>query len=238
MLYKLSNTIRKMKRILTIITVITFLLSSCVKSLEKEGVEEAGITILKGRVVEGTNHNPLSNIMVLCTNGSQTHSRAITDAEGDFELEVDYNKIDETYYLLLDGGSDEIRKKEELRGVITSEYDYHDMVLYSLPSFQYGGHTFQVAPDPGNSMTWDNANDYCNALTLYNLSDWRLPTKDELIQMYMERISIGGFSTQSYWSSTNGEQDDYHYWVSFYNGRIENWYDVNSNSVRPIRKAD
>lgn len=227
-----------MKKSIIMITAIIVVFTGCVKTLENEGIEEAGVTILKGRVVEGTNHSPLPNIKVLVTNGSQTHSKATTTAEGLFELEVDYSKIDRTYYLLLDGGSDEIRKKEELCGVITSEYDYHDMVLYSLPSFQYGGHTYQVAPDPGNSMTWDNANDYCNALTLYNLSDWRLPTKEELVQMYMERKSIGGFSTDSYWSSTTGEKDNYHYCVSLYNGRIDEWYDVNTKSVRPIRKAD
>ena len=218
------------------ITAIIVVFTGCVKTLENEGIEEAGVTILKGRVVEGTNHSPLPNIKVLVTNGSQTHSRSTTNSEGVFELEVDYSKIDKNYYLLLDGGSDEIRKKEELRGVITSEFDYHDMVLYSLPSFQYGGHTYQVAPDPGNEMTWYYANDYCNALTYYNLSGWRLPTIEELSQMFMERNSIGGFSG-AYWSSSQGESGNYNI-MNFNNGNIIWLSPVNTYHVRPIREGN
>ena len=224
-----------MKKSIIMMATIIVMFTGCVKSLEKEGIEEVGVTILKGRVVEGTNHTPLPNIMVLVTNGSQTHSRSITSAEGNFELEVDYNKIDDTYYLLLDGGSDEIRKKEELRGIVTSEYDYRDMVLYSLPSFQYGGHIFQVAPDPGNSMTWYDANDYCNALTYYNLSGWRLPTKEELSKMFMERNSIGE-SGYGYWSSSSGETG--YYIMNFNTGDFLCLSPRNTYHVRPIRKEN
>lgn len=232
-----------MKKSIIMMTAIIVMFTGCVKSLEKEGIEEVGVTILKGRVVEGTNHTPLSNIMVLVTNGSQTHSRVTTNAEGCFELEVDYGKIDKTYYLLLDGGSDEIRKKEELRGVSVREYDYRDIVLYSLPSFQYGGHTYQVAPDPGNEMTWDVAVAYCNSLTLYNLSDWRMPTKDELLQMYVEKNSIDGFLGYRYWSSSYGETEgDVGYIVGYYvvffqHGEVRILSPANSLYVRPIRKA-
>ena len=225
-----------MKKSIIMMTAIIVMFTGCVKSLENEGIEETDITMLKGRVVEGTNHHPLSNIMVLVTNGSQTHSRSTTNSEGVFELEVDYSKIDKNYYLLLDGGSDEIRKKEELRGVITSEYDYHDLVLYSLPSFQYGGHTYQVAPDPGNQMTWYQANDYCNALTYYNLSGWRLPTIEELSQMFMERNSIGGFNG-GYWSSSQGESGNYDI-MNFSNGNIIWLSPVNTYHVRPIREEN
>ena len=231
-----------MKKSIIMMTAIIVMFTGCVKTLENEGIDETGVTILKGRVVEGTNHSPLSNIMVLVTNGSQTHNKATTTAEGLFELEVDYSKIDRTYYLLLDGGSDEIRKKEELRGMVTGEYDYHDMVLYSLPSFQYGGHTYQVAPDPGNEMTWYHANDYCNALTYYNLSGWRLPTIEELSQMFMERNSIGGFSGAWYWSSSESSSEggagNYKI-MNFYNSGSIIWLSpVNNNHVRPIRKVN
>jgi hypothetical protein len=35
-----------------------------------------------------------------------------------------------------------------------------------------------------------------------NLTDWHLPSKDELNQMYIERANIGGFVSSSYWSSS------------------------------------
>ena len=107
-----------------------------------------------------------------------------------------------------------------------------------LPTFQYGGYTYYVAPDPGNSMTWSNANSYCNNLTVYGMSGWRLPTKDELVQMYADKNSIGGFVNSWYWSSTGNGYGGY-YNVSFNNGNIE----VNGGGsyelgVRPIRKKN
>lgn len=231
------------QRVLFVIWVI--ILSGCVEKPEDVGIAEVGNTSLKGRVVEGTSHSALPNIMVLVTNGSQTYGMTSTSKEGYFELEVNYNKIDTTYYLLLDGGSDEVRKKEELRGVAVEEYDYGDIVLFSLPSFHYGGRTYQVAPEPKNEMTWDNANAYCNALTLYNHSDWRLPTKEELIQVYVERSAIGGFSYQNYWSSDR--TDDYYtgysyyhdyYYFNFRTAEIYNMSGANRAGVRPIRKMN
>ena len=226
------------KRIMMLLVTVAVALTGCVKDLEKEGIPKTGITVLKGRVVEGTNHSSLPNISVLITNGSQTYCSTISNAEGNFVLEVDYSKIDGTYYLLLDGGSDDVQKKEDLRGVSVGEYDYRDIVLYSLPSFQYGGHTYQVAPDPGNEMTWDVADAYCNSLTLCNLSDWRMPTKEELLQMYVERNTIGGFSSTYYWSCSYGEQHGDYYRVDFYNGHVSDEFYANIVRVRTIRIVD
>ena len=73
-----------------------------------------------------------------------------------------------------------------------------------LPTFQYNGHTYRVAPIANNSFDWSDANVYCNNLSLYGYTDWRMPTKDELMQMYNDRSYIGGFSNYSkFWSSTS-----------------------------------
>lgn len=53
----------------------------------------------------------------------------------------------------------------------------------------------------GCNMT-TNAAQICNDLVLNGYSDWFLPSKDELIQMYQERNSIGGFTLGTYWSSS------------------------------------
>lgn len=103
-----------------------------------------------------------------------------------------------------------------------------------LPSFQYGGHTYRVAPVANNTLSWSDANTYCNNLTLYGYTDWRLPTKDELLQMYNDRYSIGGFGSHYYWSSTLCSTD-LHYQVSFNSGSVFCEYDTHSSYVRPIR---
>jgi hypothetical protein len=44
----------------------------------------------------------------------------------------------------------------------------------------------------------------CDELVLGGYSDWYLPSKDELNQLYINRVAIGGFTSVDYWSSTEG----------------------------------
>lgn len=111
-----------------------------------------------------------------------------------------------------------------------------------FPIFQYGGHTYYVAPDPGNRMKWDAANSYCNNLSLEGMIDWKMPTRDELVQMYAEKDAIGGFitvganGTTLYWSSTNAPYD--HYYISFGGGTVYYPGEYDTARVRPIRRKD
>lgn len=108
-----------------------------------------------------------------------------------------------------------------------------------LPTFTFGGRTYRVAPPADNTMNWSTANSHCNNLTLYGYSDWRLPTKDELKQMYRDRESIGGFNTGCWWSGTS-VNSSCHYYVSFYDGSASyhyqnSQYDNALDYVRPVR---
>lgn len=114
-----------------------------------------------------------------------------------------------------------------------------------FPTFQYGGYTYYVAPDPGNSMDWSSANSYCNNLSLEGMSGWRMPTQGELVQMYAERTSIGGFSSNSYYSSNPGiywsstsSSNGYHNAVYFYDGSVQYNRDNEVCRVRPIRRKN
>jgi hypothetical protein len=49
-------------------------------------------------------------------------------------------------------------------------------------------------------MTWLEANKACNALG----DGWRLPTKEELDNLYNHKEDIEGFADMPYWSSTEG----------------------------------
>lgn len=107
-----------------------------------------------------------------------------------------------------------------------------------VPYFQYGGHLYMVAPDPGYGMRWDDAKNYCEGFTMYGYSDWHLPTRSELLQMYADRYSIGGFDLEvKYWSSTYemATPTNMYYYVSFIDGHTS-WNTQNTQlHVRPIR---
>ena len=66
--------------------------------------------------------------------------------------------------------------------------------------------------DNGNAVTWPQAGNYCANLRLASFSDWRLPTIDELADLYDETQSVYGFhikgsirlSTCCQWSCSTG----------------------------------
>ena len=66
------------------------------------------------------------------------------------------------------------------------------------------------------------------------MSDWYLPSKDELHQMYLQRSGIGGFSSSDYWSSSSPISSDA--WVqNFGNGYQSRGTKGYANYVRPVR---
>ena len=92
-----------------------------------------------------------------------------------------------------------------------------------------------------NRMFWYGAMEACA-----NLEDgWRLPTKDELNLMYINRVAIGGFTDEednkpftlnSYWSST--EFDNYDAWTqNFITGGQRSFSKVSYGYVRAVRDA-
>ena len=65
-------------------------------------------------------------------------------------------------------------------------------------------------------------------------NDWRLPTKDELNLIYKQKESIGGFSTYSYWSST--EYGSASVWDQNFNGGYQNPISQeDKDNVRAVR---
>ena len=95
-----------------------------------------------------------------------------------------------------------------------------------------GGKVFYITPNALHGLiaetqdqavtTWYSANDAISfssnhSVAGQNYTDWRLPTKNELNLLYIQRTVVGGFANGSYWSSS--EVDDVNAWYqAFYSG--------------------
>jgi len=105
----------------------------------------------------------------------------------------------------------------------------------------------------GGQQTWEGAITYCEDLSLYDYTDWRLPNKNELnsivdYEIYDPAIDTnffpGVFASSPdggalyYWSSTTLASDSSYAWnISFYTGMVASGY-LKSNSgcyVRCVR---
>jgi Protein of unknown function (DUF1566) len=67
-------------------------------------------------------------------------------------------------------------------------------------------------------------------------SDWYLPSKDELDQLYVNRYAIGGFGSTYYWSSS--EYNALHAWIQRFSDRWQFWENFAKEypcSVRAVR---
>ena len=87
------------------------------------------------------------------------------------------------------------------------------------------------------------AADICANLTLGGYSDWFLPSKDELNEMYLNigqynalgLGNVGGFAYNDYWSSSEG--GNYYAWLQMFNFGIDqsNYYKYYTAYVRAVR---
>jgi len=70
---------------------------------------------------------------------------------------------------------------------------------------------------------WDSAREYCENLTLGGYSDWYLPNKENLENLYRQQAYLVNKVSSGYWSSTPvlGKSDAS--WIIFFSSGNEAW---------------
>ena len=89
---------------------------------------------------------------------------------------------------------------------------------------------FEVYPEDLGKHNWESAKKVCK-----NLGDgWRLPTKEELHLMWLNRDNIGGFAAAYYWSSSEFGNNSA-WFQDFLFGYQSTSHKVNPGYVRAVR---
>lgn len=111
-----------------------------------------------------------------------------------------------------------------------------------LPTFNYAGATYRIAPSTALEIDFYTAKDYCEHYSVSGTTGWRMPNRAELIEMYNQKDKIGGWHDGLYWSGTRDSDEDV-FVVDFSNGDnyfsmwfTTRWQDTiyDRHYVRPI----
>ena len=114
------------------------------------------------------------------------------------------------------------------------------IVFYVTPNGLHGLIAETQDQSPGFGFTWYDAQDQINVSANHSLAgknfvDWRLPTKNELNLLYIQKSVVGSFTTYYYWSSSEYDVDDA--WFQYFMNGVQyyNLKDTPLPYVRAIR---
>jgi len=124
--------------------------------------------------------------------------------------------------------------KNDAKTVYGATNSFATLKLNLKESVTLPGGLVVAKQDATTGVNWSSAVSLCNNYTLEGLTDWRLPSKNELITMYNNKNLIGGFKDGDYWSSTSYD-GSYAWCVSFTNGGVLNVYKSYLRYVRCVR---
>jgi len=131
-------------------------------------------------------------------------------------------------------------------GIIATAKDFEEPGFWSKKDTLNGAQAAKLGAGRNNSNNiykaqgepQTEADDYavieCIKLIENGYDDWYLPSKNELNQMYLRKDVIGGFTTFSYWSST--EVDATKAWFqNFGTGKQIKEVKTAGYAIRPVR---
>lgn len=118
---------------------------------------------------------------------------------------------------------------------------YGDAKVLFIPEFMdkgdyivLGGLGIAVQKNDIGKGDYSSMSSLCQNSTIGGFSDWRLPTKDELLSLYELRNIVGNFTPSSYWSSTP-DASSTRWVVDFKNGSVHTEYFFPALSARAVR---
>ncbi len=168
-------------------------------------------TLMDDHSVDGTGTGVFVSQMHNLTPNTRYYARAYaTTADGTFYgNEVTF---DDTYYIgsKYGGGTVFYLDSTGVHGLVAANNDQGASVAWGCEGVRVGT-AATIGSGRGNTTaivlkcnTGQNAALLCDALVLNGYSDWFLPSKDELNEMFLHRDVIGGFPATpgAYWNST------------------------------------
>jgi len=103
--------------------------------------------------------------------------------------------------------------------------------------YMLSGGLIVAKEDPStNKQKWDSAVTLCKNSTLAGFTDWRLPTQEELVNVYNNKNAIGNFRSFVYWSYSTYQGNENRAWaLDFSDGRLGYVDKTDSIYVRCVR---
>jgi hypothetical protein len=136
--------------------------------------------------------------------------------------------------------------KTKMHGLIAAPEDFEEPAVWSKKDTLNGAKSAKIGGGRANSNgiyktqgnPQDEGDDYaaleCVELTENGYSDWYLPSKDELNEIYLHKDVIGGFLPFSYWSSTEVNATTAWY-QNFSTGTQVIEVKIGGYGIRPVR---
>jgi len=110
------------------------------------------------------------------------------------------------------------------------EYNLTPIEKQSTPIILEQHLKFEVYPKDLGQHNWEDAKKVCEYLG----DGWRLPTREELYLMWLNRESIGDFAAAYYWSSSENYNGNA-WFQAFDAGYQYSYYKYGANYVRAVR---